>query len=707
MAFSYPTAPQSPDQVDVYHGVSVSDLYRPLEDANAPATQAWVEAENAITSAYLASVPARDAIKSRLTQLWDYEKFGMPSKKGSRYFYSKNNGLQNQFVLYVADNLHDDGRVLLDPNGLSPDGTIALSGMAISDDGNLLAYGISHSGSDWQEWRVRDITTGDDLPDLVQWAKNTGASWTKDNKGFFYSRYDAPEEGAALQAVNYYKKLYYHRVGQSQEQDTLVYDRPDHKEWGFSGGVTDDGRYLTITVYEGTERKNRIFLKDLMSPNGETNGAGAVLNNDVIEFLPTPDAEYSVLDNDGSLFYIGTDKDAPFGRVVAIDASAANPSDPANWREVLPESGDTLQSASLFGDKWYVGYLKDARSQIKIFGLDGTFERELELPGVGSAGGFGGKRDATETFYSFASYTAPPTIYRYDLQTGTSEVYKKAGVAFDPDQYETTQVFFESRDGTRVPMFITYKKGIEKNGQNPTYLYAYGGFTISLTPNFSVSALTWMEMGGVYAVANLRGGGEYGKAWHDNGKLTKKQNVFDDFIAAAEYLIHENYTSKEKLAIAGGSNGGLLVGACLTQRPDLYGAALPAVGVMDMLRFNKFTIGWMWASDYGNPDENEADFKANYAYSPYHNLKSGTTYPPTLVTTSDHDDRVVPAHSYKFAAALQSAQAPDGPPVLIRIETRAGHGAGKPTAKIIEEASDIYAFLVKSLNVELPEGFGK
>ena len=697
MAFSYPAAPQTPDQIDVYHGVSVPDPFRPLEDADAPATQAWVEAENRITSAYLEAIPEREAIKNRLTQLWDYEKFGMPSKRGSRYFWMRNSGLQNQSVLYAADGLHEEGRVLLDPNTLSQDGTIALSGTAISDDGSLLAYGISHAGSDWQEWRVRDIGTGADLPDLVQWAKNTGASWTQDNKGFFYSRYDAPQAGAALQEVNYYKKLYYHRLGEAQEMDTLIYDRPDHKEWGFSGGVTDDGRYLIITVYEGTERKNRVFLKDLLSPVG---GSGVVtFENPVVEFLPEPDAEYSVVDNDGAVFYVETDKNAPFGRLVAIDTNAPNPADEANWREVLPETTETLQSVSLFGDKWYAGYLKDARSQIKIFSLDGTFERELPLPGVGSAGGFGGKRHDTETFYSFASYTSPPTVYRYDLQTGASEIYKKAAVDFDPDLYETTQVFFESRDGTRIPMFLTHKKGLEKNGQNPTYLYAYGGFTISLTPGFSVSALTWMEMGGIYAVANLRGGGEYGKAWHDGGKLTQKQNVFDDFIAAAEYLIRENYTNPKKLAIAGGSNGGLLVGACMTQRPELYGACLPAVGVMDMLRFNKFTIGWMWASDYGNPDESEADFKSNFAYSPYHNLKPGTVYPPTLVTTSDHDDRVVPAHSYKFAAALQTAQAKDGPPVLIRIETRAGHGAGKPTAKIIEETAAIYAFLVKNLGM--------
>ena len=696
---SYPAAPKSP-QTDTYHGVAVPDPFRPLEDADAPATTAWVEAENAVTSAYLGDIAERDRIKARLTQLWDYEKWSSPSKKGSRYFWSKNNGLQNQFVMYVGENLQDTGRVLLDPNTLSEDGTVALSGAAVSDDGKWLAYGISHAGSDWQEWRVRSVDTGDDLGDLVQWAKNTGASWTTDNQGFFYSRYDAPQEGEALQAVNYYKKLYYHRVGQTQEQDTLIYHRPDHKEWGFSGGTTDDGNYLIIVVYEGTERKNRVFLKDL------SGGDGAVtFDNPVVEFLPEPDAEYTVIENDGPVFYVATDNAAPNGRLVAIDSSATNPAEPASWREILPETPNPLQSVHFFGDKIYASYLQDAKTQIKIFNLDGTFADDLALPGLGSAGGFGGKRDATETFYSFASYVSPPVIFRYDLQTGESVPWKRPDVAFDPDNYETHQVFFTSRDGTRVPMFLTHKKGLEKNGQNPTFLYGYGGFTISLTPGFSVSALTWMEMGGIYAVANLRGGGEYGKGWHDEGKLTKKQNVFDDFIAAAEYLIGENYTSPAKLAIAGGSNGGLLVGACMTQRPELYGAALPAVGVMDMLRFNKFTIGWMWASDYGNPDENEADFKANFAYSPYHNLKSGTVYPPTLVTTSDHDDRVVPAHSYKFAAALQEAQAKDGPPVLIRVEVRAGHGVGKPTTKIIAEQSDIYAFLVKSLDISLPEDF--
>ena len=696
---SYPPAPQSP-QTDTYHGVLVPDPFRPLEDADAPATTAWVEAENAVTSAYLNQIPERDRIKAKLTQLWDYEKWSAPTKKGSRYFWSKNNGLQNQFVMFVGEDLHDTGRVLLDPNTLSDDGTVALSGAAVSHDGKWMAYGISHAGSDWQEWRVKSIDTGNDLPDLVQWAKNTGASWTTDNAGFFYSRYDAPVDGAALQAVNYYKKLYYHRRGEAQENDTLIYERPDHKEWGFSGGTTEDGQYLVITVYEGTERKNRVFLKDL---TGGANGA-ICFDNPVVEFLPEPNAEYTVIENDGPLFYIATDYDAPNGKLVVIDASSPNPADPQNWREILPEA-QPLQSVHLFGDTLYASYLQDAKTQIKIYNLDGTFVRDLPLPGLGSAGGFNGRRDATETFYSFASYVSPPVIFRYDLTNQTSEEWRRPTVAFDPDKYETHQVFFSSRDGTRVPMFLTHKKGLGKNGQNPTYLYGYGGFTISLTPGFSVSALTWMEMGGMYAVANLRGGGEYGKSWHDNGKLTKKQNVFDDFIAAAEYLISENYTSPKKLAIAGGSNGGLLVGAAMTQRPELFGAALPAVGVMDMLRFNKFTIGWMWASDYGNPDENEADFKANFAYSPYHNLKPGTVYPPTLVTTSDHDDRVVPAHSYKFAAALQAAQSQDGPPVLIRIEVRAGHGAGKPTAKIITEQSDIYAFLVKSLDMRLPDGF--
>ncbi len=693
-AVTYPTT-RTDDQIDILHGVSVPDPYRWLEDANAPETAQWVEVQNQVTFDYLRTIPEREVIQKRLTQLWDYEKFSLPYKEGERYFFSKNDGLQNQFVLYVSDGFNATPRVLLDPNTLSSDGTVALSGTAVSEDGKYLAYGIATAGSDWQEWRVRDVATGNDLSDHLKWIKFSGASWTKDGKGFFYSRYAEPQPGQALQEANYYRKLYYHRLGDPQDKDTLIYERPDQKEWGINGSVTEDGKYLILYISQGTDRKNRIFVKDI--------SAGPTSDSPVVEWLDKADASYSVIDNDSSTFYVSTDKNASRKRIVAIDLAKPQPE---NWREVIPEAPETLLGASLFGNTLVCNYLKDAHTQIRLFDLSGKHLRDVELPGLGSAGGFWGKRTDTETFYSFSSYTTPATIYRYDLATGRSTIYKQAKVAFDSAEFETQQVFFNSKDGTRVPMFITHKKSIKLDGENPVYLYGYGGFNSSMTPGFSVSALTWMEMGGMYVVVNLRGGGEYGQEWHEAGKKGNKQNVFDDFVAAAQWLVENKYTNPKKLAIAGGSNGGLLVGACMTQRPDLFGACLPAVGVMDMLRFHKFTIGWAWTSDYGSPD-NPEEFKTLLAYSPYHNLKPGTCYPATLVTTSDHDDRVVPAHSFKFAARLQACQAPDGPPVLIRIETRAGHGAGKPTAKIIEEVSDIYGFLVKSLDMKVPKAFGK
>jgi prolyl oligopeptidase len=689
---TYPSCRQS-NQADNYHGTLVADPYRWLEDPDSEETKTWIEAENKVTFAYLSEIPAREKIKQRLTKLWDYEKYGIPFKEGEslgdgsteRYFYFKNDGLQNQSVLYTLKTLDAQPRVLLDPNKLSEDGTIALAGLSISEDGKLLAYGLSASGSDWQEWKVRDVETGEDLQDQLNWIKFSGASWTHDHKGFFYSRYDEPNKKTKLEDVNYYQKLYYHRLGTPQSEDVLIYHRPDQKEWGFSGDVTEDGRYLIISVWLGTDPKNLVFYKDLTNPNAE-----------VIELVNQFEADYSFIDNDDSVFYFRTDLNAPRGRVIAID-----PKNPAseNWREIIPQSAETLESVGILNNQFVADYLQDAYTQIKIFDLKGAFIREVELPGIGSAGGFGGKRNDTETFYSFTSFTTPGTIYRYNMVTGKSEVFRQPKVDFNPDNYETKQIFYHSKDGTPVPMFITHKKGIQLDGNNPTYLYAYGGFNASMTPSFSVSLLVWLEMGGVYAMPNIRGGGEYGEEWHQAGMKEKKQNVFDDFIAAAEWLIANKYTKPAKLAIAGGSNGGLLVGACMTQRPDLFGAALPAVGVMDMLRFHKFTIGWAWTSEYGSPD-NPEEFKALYAYSPLHNLKPDTAYPATLITTADHDDRVVPAHSFKFAAALQAAQAGDAP-TLIRIETKAGHGAGKPTAKIIEEASDKWAFLVRTLDVEV------
>ena len=678
----YPQAAKV-EHVDDYHGTPVSDPYRWLEDPDSEETKAWVEAENKVTFAYLEAIPARERIKERLTQLWDYEKYGVPFKKGERYFYFKNDGLQNQSVLYTLTNLDGEPTVLLDPNTLSEDGTVALAGLSINENGKFLAYSLSTSGSDWQEWKVREVESGQDLADDLKWSKFSGASWTQDNEGFFYSRYDEPNETTKLQDANYFQKLFYHHLGTLQSEDVLVYERPDEKEWGFSGDVTEDGTYLIISVWKGTDSKNLVFYKDLSTTDAP-----------VVELINRFEANYSFIDHEGSVFWFQTDLEAPRGRAIALDISKP---DRENWREIVPQAAETLGGIGVLNSQFVASYLKDAHTQIKIFNLDGSFVREVLLPGLGSAGGFGGKRVDTETFYSFTGFTTPNTIYRYDMVRGTSTIFRQPNVDFDPNAYETKQVFYESKDGTKVPMFITHKKGLKLDGNNPTYLYGYGGFNASMTPGFSVSSLVWMEMGGVYALPNLRGGGEYGEDWHQAGIKLKKQNVFDDFIAAAEWLIAHQYTSPTKLAIGGGSNGGLLVGACMTQRPDLFGAALPAVGVMDMLRFQKFTIGWAWVADYGSSD-NVEEFKALYAYSPLHNLKPGTAYPATLITTADHDDRVVPAHSFKFAASLQEAHQGEAP-VLIRIETKAGHGAGKPTTKVIEEAADRWAFLVRTLGM--------
>ena len=679
----YPAAKKM-EQVDDYHGTKIADPYRWLEDLDTAETKAWVAAQNRLTDAYLAEIPARQKIKERLTKLWNFERFGIPFREGDRYFYTKNDGLQNQSVLYTVASLADEPRVLLDPNKLSTDGTVALAGTAISRDGKLMAYGLSASGSDWSEWKVRNVETGQDLPDVVKWVKFSGASWTADGKGFFYSRYDEPKAGAsALSGVNEFQKLYYHRLGMSQAEDTLVYERKDQKDWGFDGNVSEDGRYLVIYVWTGTDAKNRIYYKDLQAKDST-----------VVKLLDDFDAAYNFIDNDGPVFWFTTDKDAPRYKVVAIDTRKP---ERENWKVVIPEAAETLEGANVVGDMFIVSYLKDAHAQVKVHKLDGSFVREVALPGIGSASGFSGKRTDRETFYAYGSFTTPYPIYRYDLTTGKSTIFRQPKVDFDANAYETKQVFLTSKDGTRIPMFITHKKGLKLDGTNPTLLYGYGGFNVSETPAFSVSRMVWMEMGGVFALANLRGGGEYGKDWHESGMKLKKQNVFDDFVAAAEWLIANKYTSTPKLAIQGGSNGGLLVGAVITQRPDLFGAAIPAVGVMDMLRFNKFTIGAAWTSDYGSP-ENPEEFKALYGYSPLHNLKAGTKYPPTLITTADHDDRVWPGHSFKFAAAMQAAQG-GAAPVLIRIETKAGHGAGKPTSKIIEEYADIWGFLVRTLNM--------
>lgn len=681
---TYPATRQE-DVTDDYFGTKVHDPFRWLEDDNATETKEWVHAENKVTSSVLETIPHREKIRKRLTKLWNYERFGTPAKHGGRYFYSYNSGLQNQSAIFVADTLDAKPRLLLDPNTLSADGTTSLTELEVSEDGKLLVYGLSKAGSDWQEFHLKDIDSGQDREDVIHWVKFSGASWMKDGSGFFYSRYDEPKAGDTLKGKNEFQKLYFHKIGTPQSADTLVYERKDHGDWGFGGSVTDDGRYLVINVSQGTDPKNRVFYKDLQDPNAK-----------VVELLNEFDADYGFIDNVGPVFYFRTDSSAPRYRVVAIDIRHP---ERASWKEIIPQAVDLLQATSSVGNSIVATYLKDAHSEVKIFSLSGQPIRTVELPGLGTAGGFGGKLADTETFYSYTSYTQPGAIYRFDLPTGKSTMWKQPQVDFDGAAYETKQVFFPSKDGTKIPMFISYKKGLKLDGSTPTLLYGYGGFNISLTPGFSVSRAVWMEMGGVYAVANLRGGGEYGGNWHLAGTKQHKQNVFDDFIGAAEYLIAQKYTSSAKLAINGGSNGGLLIGACMTQRPELYAAAIPAVGVMDMLRFHKFTIGWAWKSDYGS-SENAEDFKFLYAYSPYHNLKPGTRYPATMVMTADHDDRVVPAHSFKFAARLQQCQAVGGPPVLIRIETSAGHGAGTALKKLIEESTDTLAFLVKALDVK-------
>ena len=679
---AYPPAHQD-DVADDYHGTRVADPYRWLENPDSPESRQWIEAENKLTFDYLAKVPLRERLKTRMTELWNFERFSIPFHHGSRYFFFRNDGLQNQSVLYTADALTAEPRLLLDPNTLSADGTVALSGTDVTEDGNLLAYGVATAGSDWVELRVRDVRTGKDLPDVIKWVKFSGPAWTADGKGFFYSRYDEPKTGEELSGANYYQKLYFHQLGTAQSQDALVYERKDQKEWGFGGFVTDDGRYLVINVSHGTEQKNLVFYKDLKDPKAQ-----------VVELLPEWNAQYDYIANDGPLFWFNTDLNAPRGRVVAIDLRKPSPKD---WKEVIAQGEDTLSSVSLVNDQFLVNVMKDAHSVVRRVSRDGKPLGEIALPGLGSASGLRGRRQDTETFYSFSSYTTPTTIYRYDLKKGQSEVFKAPQVKFDPSRYETEQVFYTSKDGTRVPMFLSHKKGLKWDGTTPTLLYGYGGFNQPITPAFNVANLVWMEQGGLYAVANLRGGGEYGSQWHEAGTKLRKQNVFDDFIAAAEWLIAHQYTSTPRLAILGRSNGGLLVGAAVTQRPDLFGVALPGVGVLDMLRFHKFTIGWAWTSDYGSA-ENPEEFKALYAYSPLHQLKKGTRYPAMMVHTADHDDRVVPGHSFKFTAAAQAAQVGEAP-VLIRIETKAGHGAGKPTTKIIEEYSDLWAFTLDQMGL--------
>ncbi len=727
----YPAAPKG-SQVDVYHGVSISDPYRWLEDTDSPATLAWVQAENSLTFDYLARIPEREAIRKRLTTLWNYEKFSAPVKAGGRYFASRNSGLQNQDVLTVQEGLKGPERVLLDPNTLSSDGTVALTIRVPSPDGRYLGYGVAASGSDWEEFRVRDVATRADLADTLRWVKFSSLSWTKDNKGFFYSRYDKPAGGNVLLDANRNQKLYYHRVGQAQSRDHLVYDRPDQPDWLFSAEVSEDGQYAVISVSQGTDVRNRLYYIDLNNPGKPD------INAPPVRLVDRFDGSYEFVGNSGTTFYVLTDRLAPRSRLVGISIDFPKEE---RWFTAIPEARDALKSVRFAGKLAVAEYLQDAHSTLRLYappgenhkndgrrvqgqaqnrtdgrgGYDdaggggrvaggenlrgGSFalKGEIPLPGIGSADLATTRKDDDEVFYSFVSYLSPRAVYRYDLKSRRNEIFRQPKVGFDPSAYETRQVFFNSKDGTRVPIFITARKGIALDGNNPTLLYAYGGFNISQTPAFSAANLMWMEMGGIFAVANIRGGGEYGKEWHEAGMLSKKQNVFDDFIGAAEFLIREKYTSTPRLAVRGGSNDGLLVGAVMTQRPDLFGAALPEVGVMDMLRFQKFTIGWAWASDYGSSDD-PAQFAVLRAYSPLHNIRKGTCYPPTLAMTADHDDRVVPGHTFKFMATLQAAQECANP-VLVRIATKAGHGAGKPTSKVIDEAADRLAFLVRNLKM--------
>ncbi|MEX2500239.1 MAG: prolyl oligopeptidase family serine peptidase [Wenzhouxiangellaceae bacterium] len=672
------------DAVDDYHGTEVADPYRWLEDdvRESPEVAEWVAAQNEVTDAYLESLPMRGTFAERLAALWNYERFGLPVKRGEMYFFTRNDGLQNQSVLYVQRGLDGEPRVLIDPNQWSDDGTVSLAQWVPGPDGKHLAYGIQDGGSDWRKWRIMDVETGKLLNEELEWLKFTSVSWDADGEGFYYSRYPAPEEGEKFQSLNLNQRVFYHRLGSSQADDALVHARPDQPEWGFGPEVSDDGHYLIITVWHGTDNRYRVAWKDLVDPDAK-----------VQTLIDRFEHDYTFVGNAGSRLFFYTNQDAPKYRLVAIDLDR-----PDARVEIIPEHEHVLQGVSHVGGHFIAEYLEDARSAVRVHDETGAGVREVDLPGIGSAGGFGGKPDEAETFFSFSSFNRPATLYRYDVATGEREAWREPDVDFDPADYSVRQVFYDSADGTRVPMFIAHHKDVQPDGASPTLLYGYGGFNISLTPSFSVPNLAWMEAGGVYVQANLRGGGEYGREWHQAGTKTRKQNVFDDFIAAGEYLVENGITDAGHLGIYGRSNGGLLVGAVTNQRPDLFAAALPAVGVMDMLRFDRFTAGRFWVDDYGsssNPDE----FPALYAYSPYHNIEGGKDYPAVLVTTADTDDRVVPGHSFKYAAALQAADTGDAPK-LIRIETRAGHGAGTPVQMLIDLYADQWAFLAAHTGLE-------
>ena len=667
---------------DTYFDTEVEDPYRWLEDDNSEETGQWVKAQNELTFNYLNQLPGREKINARLTELWNYPKSTTPFKKAGKYFFFKNDGLQNQNVLFIAENLEAEPEILLDPNTLSEDGTVALSGIEISPDGKYLIYQIAKSGSDWNEVFVMDIESRKNLPDHIEWLKFSGVSWYND--GFFYSAYDAPAEGDELKQSNENHKVMFHKLGTTQAEDKLIFKEPEHPKRLFGLGITEDERFMALYKMEASNGQ-AVSVKDLTKKDAE-----------FIPLMESFDYSFTIVENIDENIYVLTNYQAPKYRLIKIDMD-----EPAeeNWEVIIPEKENVLGSASFIGGKIVADYMKDAHSVVEVYNYDGSFDYEIELPGIGSIGSFSGKKEEAEAFYSYTSFNTPGEIYRYNFDTKKTELYFRPNVKFNPDEYEVNQQFYESKDGTKVPMFIFHKKGTKLNGKNPVLLYAYGGFNISLTPTFSVTRLNFVENGGVFALANLRGGGEYGEEWHKAGTKLQKQNVFDDFIAAAEYLISEKYTNPSKLAIMGGSNGGLLVGAVTNQRPELFKVAIPAVGVMDMLRYHKFTIGWAWAGDYGTSEDSKEMFEYLYNYSPYHTITEGGKYPAVLATTADHDDRVVPAHTFKYMARLQEYNA-GKLPVLVRIETKAGHGGGKPTEKIIEEYTDLWAFTFYHLGMK-------
>lgn len=673
------------DTKEMYFGTEVADPYRWLEDDRSEETEKWVEAENKVTFEYLSKIPFRDALKARLTQLTNYEKYGTPFKKNGKYYFYKNDGLQNQSVIYVQDSLNGSPKVFLDPNKLSEDGTVALSGISFSNNGKYCAYIISRSGSDWREIFVIDLATGKLTDDHVQWAKFTSAEWQGD--GFYYSAYDAPEKGKEFSNINEYHKIYYHKIGTPQSEDKLTYENKQYPKRFYTAGVSEDEKVLFITE-SGAGNGNALYMKNLTDKKAQL----TLLAGESMEY------EYIPMEVLGNRLLIITNDGAPKYKVME---TTVNKPKQENWKVLIPEANDVLSGASVIGGKLILTYNKDASDHVYRYDLNGTLINEIQLPALGSVK-FSGDKDDTEAFYTFTSFTFPSSIYSYNTETDASKLYRAPKIDFNSDDYVTEQVFFASKDGTKIPMFLTYKKDLKKNGKNPVYLYGYGGFNISMGPGFNTNRIPFLENGGIYAQVNLRGGGEYGEEWHIAGTKMQKQNVFDDFISSAEYLISNKYTCSDKIAIVGGSNGGLLVGACMTQRPELFKVAIPQVGVMDMLRYHKFTIGWNWASDYGTSEDSKEMFEYLKGYSPLHNLKAGTSYPATLVTTADHDDRVVPAHSFKFAATLQAANAGTNP-TLIRIETKAGHGAGKPIAKVLEEAADIYSFIMFNLDMKYKE----